>query len=77
MNVSKNLIEKLSIQLVICGLMLLMYGCDRDPKIQDMVTWTGPIDPDIVAANTQFGFNLFNEIHQNDQENNIFGSCYD
>lgn len=68
---------KSSIMLVICGLVLFIFnGCERDMVLQNKVTLPGPIDPDVVKANTQFGFNLFNEIRKTEQDQNIFISPF-
>ena len=60
----------------ICSVLLLLAGCDEmrldmfgkkepEPEI-------GPIDGSVVTANTQFGFNLFNEIRKTERDQNIF-----
>ena len=68
---------KLSIVLVICGLVLFIFnGCERDMAPENKITSPGPIDPDVVTANTQFGFNLFNEIRKTEQNQNIFISPF-
>ena len=36
----------------------------------------GPIDDSVVTANTQFGFNLFDEIRKTEQDKNIFISPF-
>ncbi|RKU17271.1 proteinase inhibitor I4 serpin [Candidatus Poribacteria bacterium] len=59
-----------------CSVLLLLVGCDEmrldmfdkkepEPEI-------GPIDSSVVTANTQFGFNLFDEIRKTEQDKNIF-----
>lgn len=68
---------KLNIVLVICGLVLFVFnGCERDMALQNNIALSGPIDPDVVKANTQFGFNLFNEIRKTEQDQNIFISPF-
>ncbi len=68
---------KLNIVLVICGLVLFVFnGCERDIALQNNITLSGPIDPGVVKANTQFGFNLFNEIRKTEQDQNIFISPF-
>ena len=53
-----------------CSVLLLFLGCDEFRK--DVTTEMGPIDTRVVTANTQFGFNLFNEIRKTEQDTNIF-----
>ena len=67
---------KLSIVLVICGLVLFINGCERDMAPENKITLPAPIDPDVVTANTEFGFNLFNEIRKTEQNQNIFISPF-
>ena len=63
-----------------CSVLLLFVGCDEfradmfdkngaKPEI-------GPIDSSVVTANTQFGFNLFDEIRKTEQDKNIFISPF-
>lgn len=63
-----------------CSVLLLFVGCDEfradmfdkngaKPEI-------GPIDGSVVTANTQFGFNLFDEIRKTEQDKNIFISPF-
>ena len=63
-----------------CSVLLLFVGCDEfradmfdkngaKPEI-------GPIDGSVVTANTQFGFNLFDEIRKTEQNKNIFISPF-
>ena len=68
---------KPSLILVMCSLMLsICIGCARDADIPDKVNLTGPINSDVVAANTKFGFNLFNEIRKTEENENIFISPF-
>ena len=68
---------KLSIIFVMCGLMMLSnIGCERDTDFQNKVPLPGTINPNVVAANTKFGFNLFNEIRKTDQDKNVFISPF-
>lgn len=70
-------LNKLSIILVMFGLVLFICtGCKRDTDFQNKVTLPGTINPDVVTANTKFGFNLFNEIRKTDQDKNIFISPF-
>lgn len=76
MNTKFKTYYKLSTVLLMCGLMLFIYiGCERT-DLQDKVILTDTIDPDVVTANTKFGFNLFNEIRKTDQDKNIFISPF-
>lgn len=58
------------------SVLLLFVGCDELGI--DMIDKTevkpeiGSIDTSVVAANTQFGFNLFDEIRNAEQDTNIF-----
>ncbi len=68
---------KLSIFPMICALMLLIStGCERDIDQQIVKHEIGPFDPNVVTANTKFGFDLFNEIRKNEQDKNIFISPF-
>ena len=64
----------------LCSVLLLLAGCDEmrldmfdkkepEPEI-------GSIDTDVVTANTQFGFNVFDEIRKTEQDKNIFISPF-
>lgn len=67
----------LGIILVMCSLVLsICIGCARDADLPDKVTLTGPINSDVVAANTNFGFNLFDEIRKTEPDKNIFISPF-
>ena len=63
-----------------CSVVLLFAGCDEF-RI-DMFDKTevkleiGSIDTPVITANTQFGFNLFDEIHKTEQDKNIFISPF-
>lgn len=77
MNTKFANLYKLSIFPMICALMLLIYtGCGRDIDQQIIKPDIGPFDPNVVTANTKFGFNLFNEIQKTEQNNNIFISPF-
>ncbi len=68
---------KISVLLISFGLVFLFYfGCERDEDRQNNKRDFGPFDPDVVTANTKFGFNLFNEIQKNNQDRNIFISPF-
>ncbi|MYF98068.1 serpin family protein, partial [Candidatus Poribacteria bacterium] len=63
--------------LIMCGLTLIIFtGCERELDPEIIKSEPGTLDPIIVSANTQFGFNLFNEIRKNEQDKNIFVSPY-
>ena len=63
-----------------CSVVLLFAGCDEmrldmlDKKEPE--TEIGPIDSSVVTANTQFGFNVFDEIRKTEQDENIFISPF-
>ena len=66
---------------IISGLILFIcIGCGRDTDMQNQVTGTVTLDPEMYAeyqtlispANNQFGFNLFNEIRKTEPDTNIF-----
>lgn len=61
-----------------CAIMLFICaGCERDTNIQDTKPhMAGSIEPGVVEANTQFGFNLFNEILNTEQDKNILISPF-
>ncbi len=69
---------RLSILLVMCSLMFFINtGCERDTGIQDNIPpLTGNIEPGVVEANTKFGFNLFNEILNTEENKNVFISPF-
>lgn len=60
----------------LCSVLLILAGCDEmrldmlDKK--EVEPEIGPIDDSVVTANTQFGFNLFDEIRKTEQDKNIF-----
>ncbi|MDE0466643.1 MAG: serpin family protein [Candidatus Poribacteria bacterium] len=64
----------------LCPVLLLSVGCDDlsldmfDNK--ETAPAIGSIDGSVVAANTQFGFNLFNDIRKTEQNKNIFISPF-
>ncbi|RKU24895.1 proteinase inhibitor I4 serpin [Candidatus Poribacteria bacterium] len=70
-------IIKISVFVFVSGLILsTISGCKRDPDMSNDVLLDGPIDPNIVEANTKFGFNLFNEILKTEDNSNIFISPF-
>lgn len=71
-------IYSLCIPLLMCAIMLMICpGCERDTNIQDtQPSLTGTIEPGVVDANTKFGFNLFNEILNTEEDKNIFISPF-
>lgn len=74
---SLTTIFKASVFVILCGLILYtISGCKRDPDLPNDVLLDGPIDPNIVEANTKFGFNLFNEILKTEQNSNVFISPF-
>ena len=61
---------------LMCLVSLIFAGCNNLGAIfgdegQDAPE-TVPIDPNVVTANTQFGFDLFNDIRKIEQDKNIF-----
>ena len=65
---------------LMCLVSLIFAGCSNLGAIfgdegQDEPE-TVPIDTNVVAANTQFGFNLFNDLRKTDQNTNIFISPF-
>ena len=71
----KLIVSKIFLSLI-CLVSLLITACDavedtlRDEIQDDPVP--EQVDSDIVTANTRFGFNLFNEIRETEQNKNIF-----
>ncbi len=78
MGINFKVIDSLCIPLVMCAIMLMICtGCERDTNIQDTKPpLAGSIEPGVVEANTEFGFNLFNEILNTEQDKNIFISPF-
>ena len=73
---SKKQISEKSLLCLMCLVSLIFAGCSNLGAIfhdegQDMPE-TVSINTNVVAANTQFGFNLFNDIHKTEQNKNIF-----
>ena len=64
----------------LCSALLILVGCDEfrmgmlDNK--EVKLEIGSIDTSVVTANTQFGFNLFDEIRKTEQDKNIFISPF-
>lgn len=63
-----------------CLVSLIFAGCNNlsaifSDEIQDIAESVS-IDPKVVTANTQFGFNLFNDIQKIEQDKNIFISPF-
>ena len=74
---SLTTIFKAGVFVIVCALILYtISGCKRDPDLPNDVLLDGPIDPNIVEANTEFGFNLFNEILKTEQNSNVFISPF-
>ncbi len=74
---SLTVIYKVCVFVIISGMILsTISGCKRDPDLPNDVLLDGPIDPNIVEANTKFGFNLFNEILKTEQDSNVFISPF-
>ena len=74
---SFSTIFKISLFVIVCGMILsTINGCEGDQDLPDDVLLDGTIDPDIVEANTKFGFNLFNEILKTEQNSNVFISPF-
>lgn len=70
-------IYEINLILIICGLTLLIFtGCERELDPEIIKSEPGTFDPNIVSANTKFGFDLFNEIRKTDQDKNIFISPF-
>ena len=65
---------------LLCSVLLILVGCDEfrmgmfDNK--EVKLEIGSIDTNVVTANTQFGFNLFDEIRKTEQDKNIFISPF-
>ena len=51
-------------------------GCDYVEDIEKPELQIEAIDPNVVEANTDFGFNLFHEIRKSEQDKNIFISPF-
>ena len=71
----KQTIEQTFLGLM-CLVLLTLTGCDNLgsnllDEMQDEPR-VGPVDNSIISANTQFSFNLFNEIRKTEQDKNIF-----
>ena len=64
----------------LCSVLLILAGCDEfrmgmfDNKEVELEI--GSIDTSVVTANTQFGFNLFDEIRKTEPDKNIFISPF-
>ncbi|MDE0685213.1 MAG: serpin family protein [Candidatus Poribacteria bacterium] len=73
---NKKQTSKKSFLCLMCLVSLIFAGCNNLGAIfRDQVRVdpeTIPIDTNVVTANTQFGFDLFNEIHKIEQDKNIF-----
>ena len=65
---------------LLCPVLLLFAGCaDFRPDMfekKEVEFEIGPVDGHIVSANTQFGFNLLDEIRKTEQDENIFISPF-
>ena len=73
----KQTITKLSLSLMIPGL-LIVAGCGRvDPGMMDNKrVELDSVDPNLVRANTTFGFKLLNELRKTEQYNNTLISPF-
>ena len=67
----KRLIQKTFLSLT-CLVLLMFAGCDKMQIDAEVF----PINTNVVTANTQFGFNLFNDIRKTEQNKNIFISPF-
>ena len=70
-----NLVKFSILIAIFCLGFLIASGCDRDDtgnKLRDIEQ----ISPEVIDANTQFGFNLFNEIRKTENNKNIFISPF-
>ena len=65
---------------LVAVVLLMFTGCNQFESIlHEMVpdeTEVGPVDNSVASANTQFGFNLFNEIRKTESDKNIFISPF-
>ena len=76
---TEQIVRQVFLGLMCLGL-LMFIGCDEfgstlHEMMQDEPD-VAPIDNRIVSANTEFGFNLFNEIRKTEQDKNIFISPF-
>ncbi len=75
----KQSIRKIFISLT-CLVSLAFAGCSNlDSMLPDKIqngSEVMPVNTNVVAANTQFGFNLFNDIRKTEQAKNIFISPF-
>ena len=70
-------IFKISVFVILYGMILsTISGCTLDRDLPNDVLLDGPIDPNIVEANTKFGFSLFSEILKTEQDSNVFISPF-
>ena len=62
---------------LLCIIVLFIsLGCEYVEDIEKMEVQIEVIDPNVVEANTAFGFNLFHEIRKSEQDKNIFISPF-
>ena len=65
---------------LLCSVLLLLAGCDEMRldmlEKKEVEPEVGSTDNSIVTANTQFGFNVFDEIRKTEQDKNIFISPF-
>ena len=65
---------------LMCFVLLMFIGCNEfESTLHGMMQdepGVGLIDNGVVSANTKFGFNLFNEIRETEQDKNIFISPF-
>lgn len=74
---SKKQISEKSLLCLVCLVSLIFAGCNNLGTIfhdegQDVPETTVAIDTNVVTANTQFGFDVFNDIRKIEQDKNIF-----
>ena len=72
--------SKVYVSLVAVALIISITGCDSGQKMAAHLTAIQPpsdtVDPDLVRANTRFGFKLLNELRKTDQKNNTLISPF-
>ena len=70
-----NLVQFSILIAIFCLGLPIISGCDRD-NTRNKPRDIGEINTEIIDANTQFGFNLFNEIRKTENDTNIFISPF-
>ena len=71
-----NLVKFSILIAIFCLGFLITSGCDRDDTSNNKLRDIGQINTEVIDANTEFGFNLFNEIRKTENDNNIFISPF-